>query len=237
MKLAAIICARMESTRLPGKAMLPLDGVPMIQIIYERASQLFGVQDVVIATADTEANRVFEEFSDVFYGCETNVLARMIGAAEAVGATDIIRLTGDNPIIDRDVWDITLEMFLGGFDYCTITGLPAGTQIEIMNVDCLRMIRDLATDDLYFLEHPTQGFYHFSDFNKFIESASGIWKRNYRLTIDEQDDYRLMSIVFDRLGINVTLEEAIEYLDANPGVAGINAHVRQQNIIGEIPTS
>ena len=250
MKLAAIICARMESTRLPGKAMLPLCGVPMIQIIYERASQLFGVQDVIIAAPDTEANRVFEKLypGKVFYGSESNVLSRMIGAAESVGATDIVRLTGDNPIVDNNIHMDVLRNYLGGLEYFTHTGVPAGTQIEIMNVDCLRTIASAisnVTPNLCLLEHPTQGFYYYREHFKtktveykyYARDYRLTIARDYRLTIDEQDDYRLMSIIFNRLGVDVTLKEAIEYLDANPGVAGINAHVRQQNIIGEIPTS
>ena len=233
MRLAAVVCARMESTRLPGKSLLPLAGEPIIQIILRRAGWLFSVRDVVLACPDTVQNRSLGEFADkVYYGHPTDVLGRMIVAAERYNATDIIRLTGDNPVIDPEIAMVTLCEYLNGYDYAVIEGLPQGTQIEIMSLKALKFFHQRLKEP-YYHEHPTQCFYHYDGFDTAIIPCPEKWKKPYRFTIDEQSDYEMLYNVFERHGSGVSIDEAIRYLDDHPDVAEINSHIRQAAAIGE----
>ena len=86
-KNIAIIQARMESTRLPGKSTIPLAGKPLIAHVIERTKLIQGISNTILATSATKANDVLKELADeykidFFQGSETNVLDRYYNAAK-----------------------------------------------------------------------------------------------------------------------------------------------------------
>ena len=114
----AIIQARMSSSRLPGKVLLDIGGLPMLGRVVDRARRAKRVDQVVVATtidpADDEVAKYCSQQGYAYYrGSQQDVLDRFYQTALAYHASVIVRLTADCPIIDPDVIDETVSAFLG----------------------------------------------------------------------------------------------------------------------------
>ena len=99
MKIVAIVQARMGSTRLPGKVLKKIVGIPAIEILLARLglSELIG--EICLATSlNTENDQLCNTIEKIGYrvirGSETDVLQRFWDAAEATSADIVVRITG-----------------------------------------------------------------------------------------------------------------------------------------------
>src|SRR3990167_9729802 len=122
MKTVAIIQARAGSTRLPGKAFLPLAGKSMTQNIIERVQRATKLDDVVLAFPDTRTN-ADTTFADLAVRCgcsyyrgtgidENDLVGRYLGAAEMYHADIVVRIPGDNPCVEPGYIDKAVEIYL-----------------------------------------------------------------------------------------------------------------------------
>jgi spore coat polysaccharide biosynthesis protein SpsF len=116
--LVAIIQARMSSSRLPGKVLLDIAGQPMVQHVVERAQKASSIDQVVIATTTDPTDDCLEQFCrqrgyPCYRGSLPDVLDRYYQAAVQFHADGIIRLTADCPLIDPELIDLTVNVFLG----------------------------------------------------------------------------------------------------------------------------
>ena len=146
--ILAILQARMSSSRLPGKVLMPLAGAPMIVRQIERVARSERIDKLVVATSDDPsddalAKTVAHEAIGVHRGPLDDVLARFIGALTAFGPADhVVRLTGDCPLADPAVIDATIDRVLAaGADYGSNTPprrtFPKGLDVEVMTVAAL----------------------------------------------------------------------------------------------------
>jgi len=105
-KVVAIIQARMSSTRLPGKVLLPLAGKSVIERMLERARLATSVDEIVVATTTNPADDMLVEVlqniqgQQYFRGSEPDVLGRVIACAGIYGADVVVDLTADCPLVD-----------------------------------------------------------------------------------------------------------------------------------------
>src|SRR4249919_1798097 len=145
-KVIALVQARMGSTRLPGKVMRPMGGVPMIERLLARLSRARRLDGIWLATSDARADdplaaHVAALGYPVFRGSEADVLARFHGAAEAAGAGVVVRITGDCPLVDPQLVDAALEDYArGGADYLSNVAPPSypdGLDLEIFSARAL----------------------------------------------------------------------------------------------------
>jgi len=108
MKVVSVIQARIGSTRLPGKVLMPLGHHPVLEWCHRACAAAPGVDEVWIATSTLLADDVIADFCDdhgffCWRGSETDVLSRFVGCANASGADVLLRLTGDCPFLDPQV--------------------------------------------------------------------------------------------------------------------------------------
>src|SRR6185369_5526759 len=139
--ILAILQARLNSTRLPGKVLLPLAGAPMILRQVERVRRASAIDQLVVATSDQASDdplaTILEEAGvEVFRGPLDDVLTRFIGALAAWPAEHVVRLTGDCPLIDPELIDATVALHLEtGADYTqnrlVDKGFPKGQDVEV----------------------------------------------------------------------------------------------------------
>jgi spore coat polysaccharide biosynthesis protein SpsF len=239
-RVVAIVSARMASARHPGKALAPLAGRPLLEVLLERIASCPILDSVALATSAREENAPLAALAHrmgipVFRGDEEDVLRRHIECARHMGADHVVRVTGDNPLTDVETLELLVERHLGaGAEYTYVPGdaLLMGILSEVIARGALerswergeaRHRSELVT--LYIKEHPRE-------FR--IETVAlppGLYRPQYRLTVDEADDVRLMQAVFERIaapGKVVTTREAIALLDAQPDLAAINAHLRHK---------
>ena len=230
-----VVSARMASSRRPGKALADLAGRPMLEVLLDRMRAVPGVAGVVLATSLRSENDALAAVADglglrVFRGDEDDVLRRHLDCARFLGADHVVRVTGDNPLTDVETTEALVAQHLAeGADYTYVPGdaLLMGILSEVIATDALaraweggdaRHRSELMT--LYLKEHP-------AEFRIALGALpAGLYRPQYRLTVDEPEDVALMQALFARLarpGHRVTTREAIALLDADPSLAALNA--------------
>ena len=117
MKIVAIIEARMTSSRLPGKVMMTVLGKPMLYYLVERLKRVPSIDEIVLATTLNKADDKLIEFAiseniSYFRGSEDDVMFRVVEAADSVGADIVVEITGDCPIIDPQIVEQTILMYM-----------------------------------------------------------------------------------------------------------------------------
>ncbi len=236
-KTFIIIQARMGSERLPGKIMLPLCGKPLIGILIKRLQN--AEIPIVLATPKNPENDSVCDYArtlgvNIFRGGENNVLERFYFAAEKHKASQIIRVTGDNPLIDgffiRDsIQNVT------GFDRNTYFSprlsktFPRGTSFELFSFALLKEAYEHARSESE-REHVTP--YMHQNFPGSIKHQTIRFSQDksaYRLTVDTKEDYELVKLLVEKYHCHKkTLKEIIKVMDDNPELHKINQHVRQK---------
>ena len=146
MSVVAVIQARMSSSRFPGKMLAPLLGTPLAVHVCRRVARATRVATVVLATSDTVdddplAAAVAAAGFAVHRGSRDDVLARFTAAARAQGATTVVRITGDCPLVDPALLDAMLARFAaGGIGYLSNIApptFPDGLDLEITSLAAL----------------------------------------------------------------------------------------------------
>lgn len=236
MKCYFIIQARMGSTRLPQKILLPFyDGKSILELLIEKLSQIENM-GIVIATSNGSENDVLESFAkqhDVicYRGSENDVLQRFIDAADAVGTEHIVRICSDNPFLELDSIRQLLahfDEFKNIIDYISfdINGLPSikthyGFWTEYVTLKALKKIAALTNESLYH-EHVTNYIYtHPECFKiKWIPGPSCLLdNKKIRLTIDTWEDFENAQSIYSKLCINnpyPQIQDIVTYLEKNP---------------------
>lgn len=147
MAVVAIIQARLDSSRLPGKVLKMLGHKEVLLWTYDAAKEIVGVDHVLIATSDEASDDPIQDFCNtrdipVFRGSKNDVLGRMVNAAQSVDAHTVIRLTADCPFLDPHVASNTLYLFKRhSCDYASNiepTTWPDGLDTEIVSLDTLK---------------------------------------------------------------------------------------------------
>jgi|26BtaG_2_1085354.scaffolds.fasta_scaffold00002_244 spore coat polysaccharide biosynthesis protein SpsF (cytidylyltransferase family) len=232
-----IIQVRMGSTRLPSKVMMPINGVPMIGYQIERLLQT-GIP-IIVATSDNKNNdslvNYLESFGvDIFRGSEDNVLERYFNAAKLYEASDIIRITGDNPLINADFITKQLDMFSPKTNrYYLHEGphrkLPLGLSFEMFSIDLLEeAYKEAQTKGE--IEHVTP--YMHQNMPGDIEMLEFNIDINYpdaRLTVDTMKDFKLIEelIIKHQCHLKNT-DEIVKILKDNSVLLQMNIDVSQK---------
>ena len=115
MKIGAFLIARLSSTRLPNKNVLPIVGKPMIELLVERVKASNFVSKVIIATSDLVSDDPLEELSqrlgvDCYRGSLNNVMERITKAAEFYDCDTIVEILGDNPLVHSNLIDDVIKL-------------------------------------------------------------------------------------------------------------------------------
>lgn len=204
MSAAVILQARMGSTRLPGKVLMPIGKWSLLAHCVRRLQA--SRRRVIVATttdaADAAVAREAERLgADVFRGHPTDVLDRYCAAARAHELTYVMRATADNPFVDGDAVGRTLDLLAGaGADHVIEFGLPVGAAVEAVTADALARAHGLATDP-YDREHVTSFIRRDERFYAIRAVATGAVRRpGLRLTVDTAEDLDFARRVYEHLG-------------------------------------
>lgn len=238
--IAAIIQARMGSTRLPGKVLENLSGKPVLFHVVERVKKAKKIAKVVVATTtnpedDKVAALCMQHNYDVFRGSSSDVLGRYYNAANEAGADAIVRITSDCPLIDPDTIDRCIEEFIvQKCDYISnvVPGkrtFPRGLDTEVFSFSALQRAHAEANDSVE-REHVTPFIWkdHRGLFSigPTVTATEKYNRPEYRLTLDYPEDLELLRKVYDTLyvpGTIIPTLAVLQYLDENPDVTAINS--------------
>lgn len=236
----AFIQARMSSSRFPGKVLLPLDGVPLIVYMARRARKARLLDDVVVITStdasdDELANALIEAQLPVFRGSLEDVLQRYADAAQAFDARDIVRLTGDCPLIDPDVIDAVVSLRRSACtDYAS--NVDPATYPDGLDVECFtRELLGRARAEASRIPHRE----HVTLWMRGVES--GCSRANLqalsdlsdlRLTVDYPDDLEIVRELVRILPADgqFDLFDILRELSGNALLRDMNSHTRNEGL-------
>lgn len=205
MRIIALVQARMGSSRLPGKVMRSIQGIPMIELLLRRLSKASLVNKIVLATSIDPANRpladhVRELGYSVFEGSENDVLDRFYQAATHHEADVVIRITADCPLIDPELVDQLIREFVrrGNLDYMANAlppTYPDGLDTEIFTIQALKYAAENAVKPIE-REHVT-GFMVRSDLFRVDNLPYHEDHSVERWTVDQLEDFQVIENIFN----------------------------------------
>ena len=243
--VVAVVQVRMTSSRLPGKVLKPLAGAPLVRRMIERVLRIDGIDGVAVALAEGAANDpVIDVLSGmggvtIARGSETDVLSRSAAAARAVKAATVMRITSDCPLLDPAVSAAILAAYKAGhragLRYARTSaesGFPHGFDTEVFEAAALYRAEAEATDP-YEREHVTPYIWRRPEmFPAMIVDAKPD-RRHWRITVDTEDDYRLVHAVYEALHMHnpaFGYADLCRLFDARPELLSINAPPRVAGI-------
>jgi spore coat polysaccharide biosynthesis protein SpsF len=240
-KIVATIEARMTSTRLPGKVLLPAGGKPMLKHLVDRLRQVQSLRAIVLATTINHTDDCLEAFAKeeniaCFRGSEEDVMGRVIGAADSVTADIVVEITGDCPVIDPIIVEQTIQMFRhNSCEYASnslFRSYPDGMDTQVFALETLKRSAALTNEPLD-REHVTLHICNHPElFRQVILIApSDLYWPGLGLTLDEPDDYELLKNLIEYFGPSkpyFSCREIIELLRTRPEWVEINQSVRRK---------
>jgi spore coat polysaccharide biosynthesis protein SpsF len=241
-KIAAIIQARMGSTRLPGKVLLDLGGETVLARVVGRLRRATRVDKIVVATTNSVADDAMVREChrlqvSSFRGAEDDVLDRYYQAARMCAAEAVVRITSDCPVIDPELVDETVGRFIEEQgDYASNSfsrTYPRGLDTEVFTMGALeRAWRDARQP--YEREHVTPFFYEHPEFFRLVSLCGRIDYSQYRWTLDTADDLELLRAIYERFSSRDDFRwtEVIQLMEREPELAELNSRVVQKALQG-----
>ncbi|MCP1663261.1 spore coat polysaccharide biosynthesis protein SpsF [Methanocalculus sp. AMF5] len=206
--VGVVIISRQSSKRLPGKALIEINGKPVLKYIIERLETVFNKKSMVIATSLDTSDDAIEEFAhkegiDCYRGSLENVALRFYEAAAQKGWEYAIRISGDNVFVNLEAIVAMLNE-LERNDYIFLSNkkdqtFPTGMSVEIVKMDYYQLkLRSICEEDR-FKEHVTMYFYerdnpkkHYYYYNTLVPEAAGI-----ELALDTPNDFYKISTIIN----------------------------------------
>lgn len=243
MKIGVIIQARTGSTRLPGKVLKVLKGRTVLNHVIERVKQASHVNEIIVATTNLKEDDAIvleAEKAGVKYfrGDESDVLSRYYHAAKQEGYDIVVRITSDCPLIDPELIDALIKMFLQekNIDYMSNVGCsisdrtyPRGLDIEVFTFDTLAKAFEAAKMQSE-REHVTPYIYNHPEYfnTRFVKHS--VDYSHYRWTLDTEDDWKLIQIIYERLyksSHDFYFHDLLELFLKEPHLADINSYIEE----------
>ena len=235
--IAAIIQARMGSSRLPRKIMLQILGKSVLEHMINRVKKAKKIEEIIIATSTNEEDDIIEEFCinqkiKYFRGSENDVLSRYFEAAKKFSIDVIVRLTSDTPLLDPEIIDKVISKYQDE-EYDFVSNFfplprtyPDGYNVEVFSKNVLQITHNEAKKPSD-REHVTTFITMQPDrFKKYRVDAEKDFSK-YRLNLDYIEDFELIKAVFEEFkDKEFNLKDIINWLDSNPEILKINSHIK-----------
>ncbi len=243
MTTIATIEARMTSSRLPGKVLMPCQGQPILALMVERLRFVPSLDGIVVATTLNAADDPVERLcKDLGIGCwrgsEDDVMARVLDAATAHKADVIVELTGDCPLIDPAIVETCISRYFEtGVDYLSNVmerGFPIGMDTQVFATAILADAASRTVDPVDH-EHVSLFIYRHPELYRLANVAALPHQRDpeLRLTLDTAQDFQLIDKIFAALrqgNPRFSLDDILSLLTANADWRKINDHVAHRYV-------
>jgi spore coat polysaccharide biosynthesis protein SpsF len=236
LRVVAAIQARMGSTRLPGKALLPIAGRPTIQRIAERLAPCREVDGIVVSTSVEGRDHAIADLAarlavPCIRGSERDLIERLGRTANDTGADALVRITADCPLVDAGVVDRIVEVWrrsAGRLDYVSNVfprrTFPDGLDVELLSRALLERLDEEVTDPVFrelltaYIWRHSAGFE--IDSVEHEDDLSAL-----RWTVDYAEDLAFVQAVYERLGGDggaFRLSDVLSLLERSPELGDLN---------------
>ncbi len=243
MKIICIVQARMGSSRLRGKVLMPVKGKPLIVHTLDRLKKVKQIDRIILATSDLAQDRPLvqvglKEGVGVFTGSENDVLDRYYQAALPEKPDLIVRCTGDCPLLDPGVTDqVILQNMKSYKDYTSntlIRSYPRGLDTEVFTFKALKWAAQEARKESE-REHVTP--YLYTEPGRFsteqVVAEPSRHDPELRICVDTAEDMKLIETIFDRLydaNPLFGIDPILALMRREPQLRDINSHVEQKKL-------
>jgi spore coat polysaccharide biosynthesis protein SpsF len=238
--IGVITQVRATSTRLPGKVLLQAGDRTFLEHHLDRLGAT-GLPVIVATTTNVDDDPIVvlaeKAGVGVFRGSEEDVLSRFAGAATEYGLDGVVRVTSDCPLIDAEVVAAGVERFRAEDDEdlylsnCLERTYPRGMDYEVFSAKRLldaEAQATLAADR----EHVTP--YLHQNRSGQIRLVNLAWDgggAQYRLTLDTEDDRRLLTTLIEQYGADqLKCADLVAILAAHPELPALNQHIEQKKL-------
>jgi spore coat polysaccharide biosynthesis protein SpsF len=231
LKTAVFIPIRTKSTRLPGKALLEINGKPILEYLIERIKTAGTPDVVVICTTTNSEDRVLIPIArrnniECFQGSEKDILERYLQAATRFNVDFIVNVDGDDIFCDAEYMDKVAQVFIKtNADFIKCTGLPFGAAPTGIKVEALKQVCELKKEK----DTETGWGAYFTEGGRFhIESIKADEDANHpevRMTLDYSEDFQFFEAVIKKLyvpGKVFSLREILSLLKNHPEITELN---------------
>ncbi len=221
-KIIACIIVRMNSTRLPRKALSDLNGLPLTLQLIRRLKLSRTISDIVLCTSNHPDDAILLDKANdwevnSYAGSQEDVLSRLINVSDLYQADAVLRITGDNPFTDADNIDRLIERHIStSSEYTRTNRLPLGVTAEVMSANMLKKLHKSIsnpnqTEYMSFFAFKSAMFHC-----EVLDPVEGQDRPYYSLTVDYPEDLDLARKIYSELSIKgsiPTLDSVIQYLD------------------------
>ena len=234
--VAAIIQARMGSTRFPGKVLKNLNGTPALEFIIKRLKRIDSIKEIIVATTIRDEDNAIEDLvkklgEKIYRGSTDNVLSRFYYASLELKSETIIRITADCPFVDPEVITKMIRLFKeNNVDYLSNTmevTFPDGLDVEIFPKKSLKDAF-LNCEDKQMREHVTPWLIQSKTHTKYS------FKNDYdysslRLTIDEPEDLKVINSIIKQFPNDyfITFLDLVNLFKKSPEIFALNQHLKR----------
>lgn len=208
-KIIGLLQARMGSSRLPGKVMKTIMGVPLSGHIIDRLLATRHVTQVIVATSIDHRNDPLVEYArsrgvEVYRSpCEDDIAERLYFSARMTGADAILKVNGDCPLVDPVIMSNMTELFLANAETDYISNKmemtwPEGMSAEIITFRALEWCHENLEDEKdrelvasWIMSHPDR-------FPQITLKNDGDNPLQHKLSVDTPEDYQYVLKIFEK---------------------------------------
>lgn len=232
MNIDCIIQARIGSTRLPGKVLKEIEGKPLIYYVLDQVNKSKLINRQIVASTTNPKDKILIEKVkqlkyNTFAGSENDVLDRYYQTAKYFGTNIIVRVTSDCPLIDPEVIDKVIKVFLNNkSDYCSNVQPPTypdGLDVEVFSFQALAR----AWKEAHLMserEHVTPYIWKNTDKFKISNVAYDKDLSYLRLTVDQEEDFILVKNIYEKIKKRpILLNDLIKLFGKEPELLKINS--------------
>jgi spore coat polysaccharide biosynthesis protein SpsF len=251
MRTAAIIQARMTSTRLPGKVLMDINGKSCLQRVIDRLRASKRLDDVIVATTTNAADDAIVALCDklnchCYRGSEDDVLTRMLEAAKAFDVDVVVEVTSDCPLLYAGHVDALINVFLtGNYDFVSNVEertYPRGFDIRVCSTKTLERV-NVEVDNPVDRQHCLTWMYlnpkgkeGYSGFNQIAPRNEH--RPDLEFTLDTAEDLELLRFIYsfesDGYNLELTPEQIIAIIDAYPMMYKKVAEIKRKDYFQEL---
>lgn len=238
--MAAIIEARVSSSRLPGKVLMPIGSKNSLEHICDRLSRVLEISEICIATTEHQSDDIIENWASmrdlpIYRGSENDVLSRVLGAADMLSAEIIVEITGDCPFVDPLMVDQYIEILKNNdLDYVSnniVSTYPDGFDVQVFLTEALRKSSGLASKREE-REHVTM---HIRQNPRIFKTLNMVAPKPYRypeisVTLDTREDLEVLRFIAKNFKDSdlPSHMQIIDFLIANPEISKINSGITRK---------
>ena len=198
MAIPIIVQARLNSTRLPGKVLTKINGIPLLEYLVSRLTKSFDKSQILIATSNEHQDNPIHQYcinNNFFFfrGSLEDVAKRILDATKHIKAKIFVRINGDSPLIDPNIIDQAVNIFNNGY-YDLVTNVfprsfPVGQSVEVIRTSSfVKAYKKMSTTDHF--EHVTKYYYEHPDEFRIRNFSNERDLSSYRFVVDTPEDLK-----------------------------------------------